>query len=106
MNLTDDRINHLSHLVLAGLKKGGGAKIPDETAALNGIKKALRGFASLLETLDGQIRQKIASLKRVKEDVKEVQKGFECGIVLEGQNDVKEGDLFQAYDITYIEQEL
>ncbi|MBI4125322.1 MAG: DUF507 family protein [Deltaproteobacteria bacterium] len=64
MNLTDDRINHLSHLVLAGLKKGGGAKIPDETAALNGIKKALRDFTSLLETLDDQIRQKIASLKR------------------------------------------
>lgn len=49
---------------------------------------------------------KIASLKRLKEDVKEVQKGFECGIVLEGQSDVKEGDILQAYDITYLEQEL
>ena len=49
---------------------------------------------------------KLASLKRVKEDIKEVQKGFECGIVLEGQTDVKEGDIIQAYDITYIEQDL
>jgi len=49
---------------------------------------------------------KIASLKRVKEDIKEVQKGFECGVVLEGQNDVKEGDVLQAYDITYLEQDL
>ncbi len=49
---------------------------------------------------------KIASLKRMKEDVKEVQKGFECGIVLEGQNDIKEGDLLQAYEITFFEQEL
>jgi translation initiation factor IF-2 len=49
---------------------------------------------------------KIASLKRVKEDVKEVQKGFECGVVLEGQNDLKEGDILQAYDITYLEQDL
>ena len=49
---------------------------------------------------------KMASLKRVKDDVKEVQKGFECGIVLEGQSDVKEGDIIQAYDVTYLEQDL
>ncbi len=49
---------------------------------------------------------KIASLKRMKEDIKEVQKGFECGILLEGQNDLKEGDLLQAYEITYLEQDL
>lgn len=49
---------------------------------------------------------KLASLKRIKEDVKEVQKGFECGIVLEGQNDLKEGDTIQSYEITYLEQEL
>ena len=49
---------------------------------------------------------KLASLKRVKEDIKEVLKGFECGIVLEGQSDVKEGDIIQAYDITYLEQDL
>jgi translation initiation factor IF-2 len=49
---------------------------------------------------------KIASLKRMKEDVKEVQKGFECGVILEGQNDLKEGDILQAYDITYLEQDL
>ena len=49
---------------------------------------------------------KMASLKRVKDDVKEVQKGFECGIVLEGQSDVREGDVFQAYEVTYLEQDL
>jgi translation initiation factor IF-2 len=49
---------------------------------------------------------KIASLKRMKEDVKEVQKGFECGIVLEGMSDLKEGDILQVYDITYLEQDL
>ena len=48
----------------------------------------------------------IGSLKRVKEDVKEVKKGFECGILLEGNNDVREGDLIQAYEIIYITQEL
>lgn len=49
---------------------------------------------------------KIASLKRIKEDIKEVQKGFECGILLEGQGDIKEGDILQAYEITYLEQDL
>ena len=49
---------------------------------------------------------KLASLKRVKEDVKEVKEGFECGVVLEGQNDVLEGDILQAFDITYLEQDL
>jgi len=49
---------------------------------------------------------KIASLKRLKEDVKEVQKGFECGILLEGNSDYKEGDILQAYEITYLEQDL
>lgn len=49
---------------------------------------------------------KIGSLKRVKEDIKEVQKGFECGILLDGQSDIKEGDIIQAYEITYLEQDL
>lgn len=49
---------------------------------------------------------KIASLKRIKEDIKEVNKGFECGILLEGRSEIKEGDLFQAYEITYLEQDL
>ncbi len=49
---------------------------------------------------------KIASLKRVKEDIREAQKGFECGILLEGQGDIKEGDVLQAYEITYLEQDL
>jgi len=57
---------------------------------------------------EGQIvwKGQIGSLKRVKEDVKEVKKGLECGILLEGYNDVREGDLIQAYEIIYITQEL
>jgi translation initiation factor IF-2 len=41
----------------------------------------------------------IASLKREKDDVREVREGLECGIRLEGFNDVKEGDLLEAYRI-------
>ncbi|MFQ5729630.1 MAG: translation initiation factor IF-2, partial [Waddliaceae bacterium] len=48
----------------------------------------------------------ISSLKRVKEDVREVQKGVECGILLANYNDVQEGDIIEAYEITYISQQL
>ena len=41
----------------------------------------------------------IASLKREKDDVREVRDGLECGIRLEGFNDVKEGDLLEAFKI-------
>jgi translation initiation factor IF-2 len=48
----------------------------------------------------------IASLKRVKEDVREVSTGQECGILLQGFTAFKEGDLLQAYDVTYLTPEL
>ena len=48
----------------------------------------------------------INSLKRLKEDTREVKKGLECGIVLDGFNDLKEGDILQAFEISYREQEL
>ncbi len=40
---------------------------------------------------------KMSSLKRFKDDVKEVAEGYECGITLEKFNDVKQGDIFEAY---------
>ena len=40
---------------------------------------------------------KMSSLKRFKDDVKEVQKGFECGITIDGFNDLKVGDLIEAF---------
>ena len=39
----------------------------------------------------------LASLKRFKDDVKEVKSGFECGIVFEKYNDIKEGDQIEAF---------
>lgn len=39
---------------------------------------------------------KMASLKRFKDDVKEVKAGYECGISIENYNDIKEGDIFEA----------
>jgi len=68
--------------------------------------------------LDGVIRKKssvritraeeliyegpLASLKRFKDDVKEVKNGFECGIVLENFNDLKEDDMIEAYEMVEV----
>jgi translation initiation factor IF-2 len=46
----------------------------------------------------------IASLRRFKDDAREVQEGFECGILLEGFNDVKEGDVLEAFETKEIER--
>src|SRR5215216_2552634 len=46
----------------------------------------------------------IGSLKRFKDDVREVQEGFECGILLENFNDVKEGDVLEAYETRQVER--
>ncbi|HUP01256.1 MAG TPA: translation initiation factor IF-2 [Gemmatimonadota bacterium] len=48
----------------------------------------------------------IGSLKRFKDDVREVREGFECGINLEGFNDVKVGDVIEAYKIEEIQRTL
>ena len=46
----------------------------------------------------------IASLRRIKDDVREVQEGFECGILLENFNDVKEGDVLEGYETRQVER--
>ena len=48
----------------------------------------------------------ILSLKRGKDDAKEVRDGLECGIRLEGFDDIKEGDIFQAYKIQEVKRTL
>ncbi|MDR7520874.1 MAG: translation initiation factor IF-2 [Armatimonadota bacterium] len=45
---------------------------------------------------------RIASLRRFKEDVREVAEGFECGIALERFNDIKERDVIEAYEVQQV----
>ena len=49
---------------------------------------------------------KIASLRRFKDDVKEVQSGFECGVVLENFQDIKQGDIIETYYFEEIARKL
>ena len=47
---------------------------------------------------------KLISLKRFKDDVKEVDKGYECGLQIEGFNDIKEGDQLEVYIMEQVKQ--
>jgi translation initiation factor IF-2 len=48
----------------------------------------------------------VASLRRFNEDVQEVAAGFECGIVLNNFQDLKEGDILELYETRSVEREL
>ena len=51
----------------------------------------------VLQEKDLVFEGELASLKRFKDDVKEVKAGYECGLVFDGFNDVKEEDKVEAY---------
>lgn len=57
-----------------------------------------KAFLRVIRGKDVIFKGKIGSLKRFKEDVKEVLQGFECGLGVEGFNDVHKGDLLEAYE--------
>jgi translation initiation factor IF-2 len=42
---------------------------------------------------------KVGSLRRFKDDVKDVAAGYECGIGIEGYQDLKEGDVIEAFEV-------
>ena len=41
----------------------------------------------------------IGTLKRFQDDVREVSQGFECGLTIDGYNDIKEGDVLEVYTV-------
>jgi translation initiation factor IF-2 len=62
----------------------------------NAKVRLIRDGSVVAENLD------LASLKREKDDASEVREGFECGLVLRGFNDIKEGDVVEAYEMKEI----
>jgi translation initiation factor IF-2 len=66
----------------------------------------VRRNASVRVVRDGTViyETRIAQLKRFKDDVREVEEGFECGILLEGFNDLKEGDVLEIYETREVER--
>ena len=47
----------------------------------------------------------ISSLKRFKDDAKEVTQGYECGIGIENYNDIKEGDVIECFQMEEVERQ-
>jgi translation initiation factor IF-2 len=48
----------------------------------------------------------LGSLKRFKEDVREVKEGFECGMSIEGYNDIRQGDVIEVYEVQEVARTL
>lgn len=67
----------------------GGCYVTDGTIERNSLVRVLRDGIVVFEG-------KMATLRRFKDDVKEVREGFECGIMIEKYNDIKEGDIIEA----------
>ncbi len=63
------------------------------------------GISGLPDAREG-VHGKLGSLKRFKEDAKEVKSGFECGLTIENFNDIKVGDIVEAYEVTEVRQTL
>lgn len=76
-----------------------GCYVADGKISRNNKVRLLRNG---LEIFKGNIN----ALKRFKDDVREVEEGFECGISLENFNDIKVGDLIEAYTIVELKRKL
>ena len=71
----------------------------------NSLIRLVRDGIVVYPTKEGVIGE-ISSLKRFKDDVKEVKNGMECGITIRNFNDIKVGDMIEAYEIIEIKQTL
>ena len=64
------------------------------------------GIINLVRNGEEVFEGKLSSLKRFKDDVRDVAEGFECGMTISGFDDLHEGDLIEAYDIEKIARKL
>lgn len=115
-------IDEVKNMMLALLDKIAIEVSKGEAAVLATFKSSQLGIIAGCVCSDGTIHRnhmvrvvrdsaviwqgKLSSIRRGKEDVKEVKKGIECGLVLDGFNDIKIGDQIKAFEISYQEQEL
>jgi translation initiation factor IF-2 len=74
-----------------------GCMVTDGVVRRNASVRVIRDGAVIYTTT-------IADLKRFKDDVREVAEGFECGIRLDGFNDVKEGDVLEIFETREVER--
>lgn len=67
--------------------------------------RLIRDGIVIYPTKEG-VNGELSSLKRYKEDVKEVRNGMECGLTIKNFNDIKVGDIVEAYEINEVKQTL
>ena len=82
-----------------------GGYVDEGKVPKNSHIRLIRDGIVIFPTKEG-IHGEISSLKRFKEDVKEVRNGFECGISIKNFNDIKVGDYIESYEITEVKQTL
>ncbi len=82
-----------------------GCMVIDGKVARNNPIRIIRDGIVVYPNREGATAE-IASLKRFKDDVKEVKENMECGITIKNFNDIKVGDIIEAYEITEIKQKL
>ena len=73
-----------------------GCMVTNGVLRRNAKVRLIRDGAVIVESAD------LASLKREKDDASEVREGFECGLVIKGFNDIKEGDIVEAFEMREI----
>jgi translation initiation factor IF-2 len=81
-----------------GVGNVGGAYVTDGKIVRNAEVRLVRDGIVIHEG-------KLTSLKRFKDDVKEVMHGYECGVGLENFNDIKEGDVIECYAMEEIKRD-
>jgi len=82
-----------------------GCYVTEGKVTRNSLVRLVRDGIVVYPTKEG-VTGEISSLKRFKEDAKEVKSGFECGITIKNFNDIKVGDVIEAYEIVEVKQTL
>ena len=82
-----------------------GSYVTEGKITRNSLIRLVREGIVVYPTKEGVVGE-ISSLKRFKEDAKEVKFGFECGITIKNYNDIKVGDIIEAYEIVEVKQTL
>ncbi|PPK84630.1 translation initiation factor 2 (bIF-2) [Neolewinella xylanilytica] len=82
-----------------------GCYVEEGKITRNTLIRVIRDGIVVFPLKEGQTGE-LASLKRFKDDVKEVRSGMECGLNVKNFNDIKEGDIIEGYEIVEIKQKM
>jgi translation initiation factor IF-2 len=82
-----------------------GCQVQEGKISRNSNIRLVRDGIVVFPTREGA-HGEVASLRRFKEDVKEIKSGLECGIGIKNFNDIKVGDIIEVYEVVEIKQKL